>query len=310
VDVRLRKLAPAALVVLAACSPKELTNESATPIITEHPEFAAPATQLGLAGDIIDSLTGFDGGVVEGIWKYTGGRDAQGKPNRTLTKRGQQHFKDTQGTLLAPAPREVVQIITISEKSKKERTVLFTWKYKVSPAVAHFTGRESPAQGEADLVADGRQWKVAALRLNDRPGSFVWTAPTTKQARDLLSQEQEAVTTRMLAVENQRFKTAEGQAYELKISDAEVAVDVGDGRSSTRRTIPYVDLVDCKVETAGGLAVLRFDGVRGGAQISLAEKMAETLQKACDTAKEARKTWAQHNPDVADRGPLGTTYSR
>jgi hypothetical protein len=310
VDVRLKTLAPVALVLLAACSPKELTNEDAPAIIAAHPEFAAPATQIPFAADIVDEMTGFDAGVVEGIWKYSGGRDAQGKPNRTITKRGAQHFKDTQGTLHAPATREVVSIVTISEKSAKERTVQFTWKYKVSAEVAHFTGHESPTPGEADLVADGRQWKVAALRLNDRPGTFVWKADMIKRARDMLSDEQEATTTRMLAVDNQKFVAGDGQRYELKISDAEVAVDVGVGQSLTRRTIPYVDLVDCKVETSGGLSALRIDGIRGGAQIVLADKMAGTLENACATIREARKSWVAHYADVAERGPVGTTYSR
>jgi hypothetical protein len=303
-----KHLAGATLVLaLAACGPGALDKVKATKLISESPQFAAPVEKIPLAGDIVETMTGVDAGVVEGVWKY-GPRDASGRPQRVLTAKGKQHFKDATGALAAPGKREIIDVNDVVEDkdNKKHRSADFTWRYQISPVVAHFTGAEGTYRGHADFQYDGG-WKVASLTLDGKPGSFAWNAALGSEVRRLLSAEQEATTQRMLALEPKKFMMpATGKSYTITVADVYVSVD----EETTRKTVSFLEYLDCRVEDGAGTVSLRVEGIR---QTVLAEAPAASrgdLEKVCEITKEAYQSWVKNHPDVAERGPLGMTYSR
>jgi hypothetical protein len=295
------------LLTLAACSPKVLDQAGATKLISEHPQFAAPVDRMPLAADIVDSMTGVDAGVVDGIWKY-GPRDATGRPQRVLTPKGQQIFKDGAGGLATVGRREVVDVTEIvdDKDNNKHHAVDFTWKYQIPPVAAHYTGAEGTFRGHAEFQYEGA-WKVASLTLDAKPGPFAWTADLGNEVRRLLSAEQDANTQRMLALEPQRFKTADGaNSYTITVADVYVSVD----EETTKKMVPFIDYQGCRVEDKDGALNFRVDGLRQSIVATANAGARAELEKICGVAKEAHDSWVANHPDVAARGPLGVTYSR
>src|SRR5688572_29499477 len=89
--------------VLAGCGVfvKGLDAPDAARLVSAHADFTAPVTRLPLAPDIVDTGTGIDAGVLEGIWRYRG-RDASGQPSRELTAKGRESWSDANGGLATP----------------------------------------------------------------------------------------------------------------------------------------------------------------------------------------------------------------
>jgi hypothetical protein len=315
-----RQVAVAAALLLSGCGlfKRDLSPEGAAKLVREHPEFANGAARLALATDIVDSSTGIDAGVLEGMWRYRG-RDAKGQPARELTAKGKQHFKDVDGGLLTPAPRELVELTAVAANADndKQKSAEFTWKYNLPETVQRFTGQDgTPRKGRAEFQYEGGSWKVSSLKLDEKPGVFTWTANLIQDARRILAVEQEASTQRLLALEPQRFGTPDGQkTYEIKISDTDVTVDETElqhmaAPKTARRNITYIDFAGCAATTQDGTAVMRVDGTRGSAVVVGAEKHLSTFQGLCETVKQAYDVWAVRYKEVADRGPLGVNYAR
>jgi hypothetical protein len=303
-----RHLAAAvAVLALAACSPKALDTAQASKLIGEHPSFAAPVDKLPLATDLVETTTGVDAGVIEGIWKYSS-RDASGRPQRELTAKGKQVFKDGTGALAAPGKREIVDVGEIVEDAanKKHRSADFNWKYQVPPVVQHFTGTDTTYRGHAEFQYDGN-WKVASLTLDAKPGPFAWNAELGAETRRLLSAEQDANTQRMLALEPQKFSSPD-KAKTYVITVADVYVSIADEVGT--KTVPFIEFLDCKVEDAPGAVNFRVDGIQRTMLATTGAGARADLEKICATTKEAHDSWVKNHPDVAERGPLGVTYSR
>jgi hypothetical protein len=303
-----RHLAAAvAVLVLAACGPKALDTAQATKLISAHPSFAAPVDKLPLATDLVETTTGVDAGVIEGIWKYAS-RDATGRPQRELTAKGKQAFKDGTGTLATPGKREVTDVGEIAEDAanKKHRSADFSWKYQVSPVVQHYTGTDTTYRGHVEFHYDGG-WKVASLTMDAKPGPFAWNAELGAETRRLLSAEQDANTQRMLALEPQKF-SAPDKSKTYTITVADVYVSIAD--EAATKTVPFIEFLGCRVEDAPGAVNFRVDGIQRSIVATTGAGARADLEKVCATTKEARDSWVKNHPEVAERGPLGVSYSR
>lgn len=302
-----RSLAVAALLFLVACGrPKPLDNADAAKLIAAYPAFAAPVDRLALAPDVVETSIGVDAGVIEGLWRM-GARGPSGQPTRELTEKGRQYFKDASGALGIPARREIVEITSLEEdkNDRKHRTADFTWRYQMPVMVQRFTGLEGTYKGKAELRYD-REWKVESLRADAKPSPFHWTPELGASIRRMLSAEQEATTQRLLAIEPQRFLTPEKQPFTITVADVQVAMD----QDSTRHTVTYLEYLSCRVDADASTATLRIEGIRQSIVAVAAPATAPAFQKICETVNEARETWANHNREIADRGPLGVAYSR
>jgi hypothetical protein len=306
--MKLKRLACAAAVLtLAACSPKALDKAGAAKLINDHPSFAAPVEKLPLAADIVETSVGVDAGVLEGVWRY-GARGSDGRPQRELTEKGKQAFKDGAGTLAVPAKRELAEVSDpVDDKdNKKHKSADFTWRYQISPIAQRFTGTDGTFRGHAELQYDGA-WKVATLTLDAKPGPFPWTAEVGAEVRKQLAAEQEATTQRMLALEPQKFRApGTGLPYSITVADVYIAIDDDSGR----RQVSFLEFRDCKVEDAGGAVNLRVEGIRQTVLAPAAIAARADLEKICGITREAYQSWVAHNPEVAARGPLGVSNSR
>jgi hypothetical protein len=301
-----RSLVVATVLLLAACGPKSLDNAQAAKLIAAHPSFAQPVDRLPLAPDIVENSIGVDAGVVEGMWRI-GGRGSRGQPTRELTEKGKQGFKDASGLLATPGRREIVELTSLVEdpNDRKHRSAEFTWRYQIPALVARYTGLEGTYKGKAELRYD-HEWKVESLQADAKPSSFQWTAELGGQLRQMLSAEQEATTQRVLAVEPQKFMTPDKRPYTITVADVQVTMD----DETSRYTVSYLELVNCKVEAQGASVTLRVEGIRQDIVAVAAPANLPAFQKICDVVKEAHDNWAAHNREIADRGPLGVAYSR
>jgi len=316
VTLRFAALLPVAL-ALVACgsSPPPLAAPDAAQLIAADPAFAKTVARFPLADDIVDSSIGVDAGVVDGLWRIE--RDATGKVRRRLTAKGAEHFKDTEGTLVTPARRELgaVGVIREDPADEKHRLVDFTWHYQMSDVARRYTGWEGDFKGTAALRYRGGRWTLENVTFDDTPTSFRWDGDLADRMRELLNQEAEAATQRSSEVEARHFEAPDGHAYDVTVSDADVAVDetketTPDQPDTSRTTVSYLDFAGCAVERAGGAATLRIDGIRTSARAQAREKDAPVLESLCTTAQQARQSWAQRHKDVAERGPLGLSYAR
>jgi hypothetical protein len=300
-----RSLVVLALAVLAACSPKPLDKAAATRLVNEHASFAAPVDKLPLAADIVQTPPGIDAGVVEGVWKYSA-RDASGRPERVLTEKGKQAFKDANGSLAAPAKRQVVDLDIVEDKSNaKHRGADFTWRYDMPALAQRYTGYEGTYHGHAELQYDGA-WKVQSVTADAKPGTFLWTAELGKEVYRMLSAEQDATTQRTLALEPQRFTTPDKKPYSITVADVYVSVD----EETARHTVNFLEYRDCAVEEAGSNVTFKLDGLRQTLAVPAAAGAKAELEKICGIVKEAYQSWMSRNAEVAARGPLGVAYSR
>lgn len=301
-----RLLAVTTVLLLAACGPKPLDNAGAAKIITAHPSFADPIERLPLAPDIVENSIGVDAGVIEGVWKL-GARGSHGQPTRELTAKGKEFFKDASGVLATPGRREVAELTSLVEdpNDRKHRSAEFTWRYQIPPMVARYTGLDGTYKGKAELRYD-REWKVESIQADAKPSSFRWTAELGAQLREMLSAEQEATTQRVLAVEPQRFTTPDKRPYTITIADVQVTMD----DETSRYTVPYLELTNCRVDAQPASVTLRVEGIRQDIVAVAGPAALSAFQKVCDVVKEAHDNWAAHNREIADRGPLGVAYSR
>jgi hypothetical protein len=147
---------------------------------------------------------------------------------------------------------------------------------------------------------------VESLQADAKPSPFRWTSELGASIRQMLSAEQEATTQRVLAVEPQRFFTPDKRPYTITIADVQITMD----DEATRFTVPYLELVSCKVEAQPGSVTLRVAGIRQDIVAVAAPATEAAFQKVCEVVKEASDTWKAHNPEIAARGPLGVGYSR
>jgi hypothetical protein len=305
--MRRHTLALAAAVLLAGCGllVKELTPADAKKTIAAHPQFAGGTARLPLAPDVVEPVIGIDAGVLLGIWRYSA---SSGKPTRELTDKGRQYFKDASGTLAAPAQRELLEVtsLVLDPQDKKHQTAEFTWRYQLVDPVTRFVGLDGTYKGKADFKYDG-EWKVQGVTLEAKPRPFPWTGDLGNEARRLLAAEAEASTQRMLAMDPQAFKAPDGTTHVVTVADVQVEVDAPAGR----RTVAYVDFLDCRAEAgADGSSMLTFEGIRGSAVARGTARVLPDFEKLCAAAKESQQTWAAHYREVAQRGPLGLNYSR